>query len=163
MTREKLRVGIIGAGRIAGTIHVPSFRLRPDLCEITTVASSTVERARAFADRWRISGVHEDWSTLLQDPEVDAVVICPPSDLTYSVARAAIAAGKHILCEKPLGLTYAQAHELQVAAEQMPITHMVAFSFRFGETHRTIRPFRMGRRRSGSLTPSIAPSKNDAG
>jgi len=131
MTREKLRVGIIGAGRIAGTIHVPSLRLRPDLCEITTVASSTVERARAFADRWRISGVHEDWSSLLKDPEVDAVVICPPSDLTYTVARAAIAAGKHILCEKPLGLNYAQAHELQIAAEQVPTTHMVAFSFRF--------------------------------
>lgn len=131
MGRGKIKVGIIGAGRIAGFVHVPSLKLCPDLCEVIAVASRTKEKAKAFAEQWGIPRVHPDWTALLRDPEVDAVVICPPSGLTHPVAKAAIAAGKHILCEKPLGLNSSEARELQVAAEQAGITHMVAFTFRF--------------------------------
>ncbi len=131
MGREKIRIGIIGAGRIAGFVHMPSLKLCADLCEVIAVASRTEEKAKAFAEHWGISRVYPDWSSLLSDPEVDAVVICPPSGLTFSVAKAAIAAGKHILCEKPLGLNYPEARDLQVKAEQAGITHMVAFTFRF--------------------------------
>jgi predicted dehydrogenase len=131
MPRAKVRVGIIGAGRIAGFVHMPSLRLCPDACEVVSVASRTKEGAKAFADHWGIPRVHSDWQSLLADPDVDAVVICPPSGMTYAVAKAAIASGKHILCEKPLGLCYAEARELQVAAERGQIIHMVAFTFRF--------------------------------
>lgn len=131
MPRAKVRVGIIGAGRIAGSVHMPSLRLCPDACEVVSVASRTKERAKAFADHWGIPRVHSDWQSLLADADVDAVVICPPSGMTYAVAKAAIASGKHILCEKPLGLCYAEARELQVAAERAQIIHMVAFTFRF--------------------------------
>jgi predicted dehydrogenase len=131
MGREKIRVGIIGAGRIAGFVHMPSLKLCAGLCDVVAVASRTEEKAKAFAEQWGIPRVHSDWSSLLSDPEVDAVVICPPSGLTYSVAKAAIAAGKHILCEKPLGLNAAEGRDLQVAAERAGITHMVAFTFRF--------------------------------
>src|SRR5262249_57976746 len=65
------------------------------------------------------------------DPELDAVVICPPSDLNHAIASAAIAAGKHVLCEKPLALTYSEARALRDAAERSGRAHMVAFTFRF--------------------------------
>ena len=130
MISGKIRVGIIGAGRIADFVHLPSLLLWPDACEVVAVASRTEEKARAFADRWRIPRVYPDWSSLLADRDVDAVVICPPSGLTYTVAKAAIAAGKHILCEKPLGLNYAEARELHVSAERSGKIHMVAFTFR---------------------------------
>lgn len=131
MGSAKIRVGIIGAGRIAGFVHMPSLGLCPNMCEIIAVASRTEEKARAFAGHWGIPRVYPDWPSLLADRDVDAVVICPPSGATYSVAKAAIASGKHILCEKPLGLCYAEARELQAAAERAAITHMVAFTFRF--------------------------------
>lgn len=131
MSREKIRVGIIGAGRIADFVHVPSLRLCPTECEVVAVASRTEEKARVFAERWGIPRVHPDWKALLADPGVDAVVICPPSGLTHAVTKAAIAAQKHILCEKPLGLNYSEARELQVAAERSGKIHMVAFTFRF--------------------------------
>ncbi len=131
MGSRKIRVGIIGAGRIAAMVHVPSFLLCHERCEIVAVASRTEERARAFAATWSIPRVHPDWPSLLADPEVDAVVVCPPSGLTTTVARAAIAAGKHVLCEKPLGLGYAEARELADAVEGSPRVHMVAFTFRF--------------------------------
>lgn len=131
MAREKVRVGIIGAGRIAEVVHAPSLRLCADRCQVLAVASRTEEKAKAFAERWGIPRVYSEWEALLADPDVEAVVICPPSGLTYSVAKVAIAAGKHVLCEKPLGLNYAEARDLQVAAERAGITHMVAFTFRF--------------------------------
>ncbi len=139
MGRGKIKVGIIGAGRIAGFVHLPSLKLCPDICEVVAVASRTEAKAKAFSEQWGIPRVYADWTALLADPEVEAVVICPPSGLTYSVAKAAIAAGKHILCEKPLGLNYPEARELQGEAGQAGITHMVAFTFRFVPALRYLR------------------------
>ncbi len=131
MREGRIRVGIIGAGRIADFVHLPSLRLCPDLCDVSAVASRDVEKAKAFAARWGISRTHSSWDALLDDPEIDAVVICPPSDLNYAVASAAIAAGKHVLCEKPLALAFPEARALRDAAERSSRIHMVAFTFRF--------------------------------
>jgi predicted dehydrogenase len=131
MSREKIQVGIIGAGRIADFVHVPSLRRCPTECDVIAVASRTEEKAKAFADRWGIPRIYSRWETLLADPDVHAVVICPPSDQTHRVAKAAIAAGKHVLCEKPLGLNYSEARDLEVAAEHSDAIHMIAFTFRF--------------------------------
>jgi predicted dehydrogenase len=112
-------------------VHVPSLKLCSEMCEVLAVASRTEEKAAAFAAQWGIPRVYSDWRVLLGDPQIEAVVVCPPSGLTATVATAVIAAGKHILCEKPLGLTYADARALQTAAESADIVHMVAFTFRF--------------------------------
>ncbi|MFB3818265.1 MAG: Gfo/Idh/MocA family protein [Candidatus Methylomirabilales bacterium] len=128
---RKLRVGIIGAGRIAGFVHLPSLRLCPEACEVLAVASGREATAKAFAQRWDIPRVYPDWPSLLADPELDAVVICTPSGHTAQVAAAALAAGKHVLCEKPLALGYPEARRLAEAAEAAGVVHMVAFTFRF--------------------------------
>jgi predicted dehydrogenase len=139
MAAEKIRVGIIGAGRIAGMVHVPSLRLWPEACEVAAVASRTPEGAHAFAERWGIPRVHADWQALLADSALDAVAICLPSGLTAAVAKAAVAAGKHVLCEKPLGLSAADAQAVAEAARQSPRVHMVAFTFRFVPALRYLR------------------------
>ncbi len=131
MGEKKIRVGIVGTGRIAEMVHVPSLQLWPEACEIVAVASRVEERARAFAERFRIPRVHAGWEALLADPGVDAVVICPPSGITAAVARAAVVAGKHVLSEKPLALNYPEAREIAEAARRAGRIHMVAFTFRF--------------------------------
>jgi predicted dehydrogenase len=131
MGHTKIRVGLVGAGRIAGMVHVPSLKLCPERCDVLAVASRTEEKARAFAAQWEIPRIYTDWRALLADPDIDAVVICPPSGLTATIAKAAVAAGKHVLCEKPLGLTYAEACEVEAAAAGSAKIHMVAFTFRF--------------------------------
>ena len=65
MRSAKIRVGIIGAGRIAGLVHLPSLKLCSEICEVVAVASRREERARAFAGEWGISRVHNDWQALL--------------------------------------------------------------------------------------------------
>ena len=131
MRREKIRVGIIGTGRIAGFVHVPSLRLWPEACEIVGVASRNLDRARRFADRWEIPRTYHDWHALIDDSDVDAVVICLPSGLTAAAAKAALTAQKHVLCEKPLGVSSAEATDLLTAAEKSAVIHMVAFTYRF--------------------------------
>jgi predicted dehydrogenase len=131
MGEGKIRVGIIGAGRIASLVHVPSLRLWPEACEIVGVASRTLENAKRFAEEWEIPRTYSDWHALIDDPEVDAVVICVPSGLTAVTAKAAIGAQKHVLCEKPLGVTGAEASDLLAATRQTPTVHMVAFTYRF--------------------------------
>jgi predicted dehydrogenase len=168
MTGRRIRVGVVGTGRIADFVHLPSLRLLPDLCEVTAVASRDRERAKAFAERWGVPRVHAAWEALIADPELDAVVICPPSDLNVPVAAAALAAGKHVLCEKPLALTYPAARDLAAAAGRAPDrVHMVAFTFRFaaalrylrrliGEGHLgEIRHWRMSYFNDGQLDPAI--------
>ena len=86
MTGRRIRVGLIGTGRIAGFVHVPSLRLLPELCEVTAVASRDATKAKAFAEQWGVPRVHDTWEALVGDPELDAVVVCPPSDLNGSVA-----------------------------------------------------------------------------
>src|ERR671923_1880378 len=99
--RSTIRVGVIGTGRIADFVHLPSLRLCPDLCDVVAIASREPARAKAFAERWGIARVHDSWQALVEDPDIDAVVVCPPSDLNVPIVSAAIAAHKHILCEKP--------------------------------------------------------------
>lgn len=139
MRRGRIRVGIIGTGRIADFVHLPTLSVCAELCDVVAVASREPDKAKAFAERWEIPRVYATWRALLDDPEVDAVVICPPSDLNVPMASGAIAAGKHILCEKPLALSFAEARALCEAAERGGKTHMVAFTFRFAPALRYLK------------------------
>lgn len=134
MTR-KLRIGLIGSGYIA-RCHVYGYRTMisvfPEATaqpELELVSDMTDDLARSAASRFGFRRSTGDWSKLATDPAVDIVDICVPSHLHKEMALAAIAAGKHVYCEKPVGLSGAEASEIAAAAQRAGVKSLVGYSY----------------------------------
>jgi predicted dehydrogenase len=126
----KVRVGVIGAGEFADICHIPGIAAHP-AGEVAAVCARNRERAAALAAKWRVPAVRTDWREVVADPGVDAVAVVTPNVTHAEIAAAALAAGKHVFCEKPLAMSAAQARELEAAAIRSGRVHMVAFTFRY--------------------------------
>jgi predicted dehydrogenase len=125
-----IRIGLLGAARIAPNALLKPAR-RVDGAEVTAVAARDPGRAAAFASRWGIPTVHSDYATLLADPEVDAVYIPLPNGLHAQWTLAALAAGKHVLCEKPFTSNADEARAVEQAAAGTELVVMEAFHYRY--------------------------------
>ncbi len=126
---EKVRFGIIGAGTIA-TKFALSAKVAQK-AEVTSVASRSLEKAQQFAAQYNIPKAVGSYEELYQDKDVDAVYIATPHNLHKGNCLDAIAHGKHILCEKPLTLTKADAEEIYAKAAAKGVFIMEAMWTRF--------------------------------
>ena len=125
-SKAKLRFGILGAADIARKALIPAIDAAAN-AELIALASRDLERGRAlFAGR-----VVSDYGALLDGPEVDAVYIPLPNGLHKEWAIRALAAGKHVLCEKPLATNAAEAVEMEAAARASGRLLMEAVMYRF--------------------------------
>jgi predicted dehydrogenase len=123
MARD-IGVGIIGSGFIA-EIHAEAFRRVPE-ARVAAAASPTEAHVRGFAERHGIPHALTDYRRLLELPEVDVVSLCLPNDLHCEAAEAAAAAGKHVVCEKPLCVTLAEADRMIAACHEAGVKLMYA-------------------------------------
>ncbi|MFP5285768.1 MAG: Gfo/Idh/MocA family protein, partial [Thermoanaerobaculia bacterium] len=114
-TEAKLRFGVIGAGAFAEACHVPGLLSHPR-AEVVAVVGRRPERARALAGRFGIPEVYADAGELCSRDDLDGIAICTPNAAHREQALLAFAHGKHVFCEKPLGLTVAEAEEMTRAA-----------------------------------------------
>jgi len=126
---SELRWGILSTADIARTKVIPGIR-KADRCRVVAIASRDHARARDAAAQAGIPTAHGSYEALLADPEVDAVYIPLPNHLHAEWAIAAARAGKHILCEKPLAMTTADAERMIAAAEAAGVRLMEAFMYR---------------------------------
>jgi predicted dehydrogenase len=135
---QPLRVAIVGHS-FMGSIHAQAWTTAPrffDLgpgVELVAVSGRDAEAARAFADRFGIADVETDWRSLLTRDDVDVIDICTPGHLHAEIAIAALDAGIHVLCEKPLANTLGEAERMVAAAERAAVhgvQAMVGFSYR---------------------------------
>lgn len=124
-----LRWGVLAPGAIANDF-VATLHANTDQ-RIAAVASRSVERAGAFAARHGIPTVHPSYDALVADPGVDVVYIAAPHSEHRTLALLAIAAGKHVLVEKPIGVSAAQAREIAAAARAAGVFAMEAMWSRF--------------------------------
>src|SRR5213080_4382910 len=130
MAAGPLRVGILGAARIAPMALVKPARRVPE-ATVLAVAARDPERARRFAARHGIPRVHQSYDALLADPEIDAVYNPLPNALHAPWTIRALAAGKHVLCEKPFAANAAEAEEMARAAERAGRVLVEAFHWRY--------------------------------
>jgi predicted dehydrogenase len=131
---KQYRVGLIGSGYI-GRAHSIALQevgaVFPDVetpvCEILADRDAAAAEKSAAAMGFRRST--GDWRELVADPSVDIVDICSPNYLHREMALAAIAAGKHVWCEKPLALDASEAREVAEAAARAGVVHMIGFNY----------------------------------
>ncbi len=120
---------IIGTG-FMGEAHAEALRRVPGV-EIVAVASHRQERADALAARYGIPHAVSDWRRALDAPGVEVVHNCTPNGLHYEVTRAALEAGKHVVSEKPLTVSVAEAEDLVRRADAAGVVASVNFNYRF--------------------------------
>lgn len=134
MTKPKLRIGLIGTG-FMGKTHVFGFASAPrvfDLAydlELHTVADITPESAAKAAAAFGFAHATSDWRRIIDNPEIDVVDITAPNALHKEMALAAIKAGKHVYCEKPLAPLAQDAREMAIAAEAAGVKTQVGFNY----------------------------------
>src|SRR6187551_919539 len=147
MSGGEVRVAIAGTGFI-GAVHARSARLAG--ARLVGVAASTPERAERAASALGAERGFASAQALVESPDVDVVHICTPNHLHVPLAEAAIAAGKHVICEKPLALDTAGAQQLVDAAAGSGLEAGVPFVYRYYPTVREARE-RVGSGETGPL------------
>jgi predicted dehydrogenase len=129
MATRPLRVGLVGVGW-GSVVQTPAFRMVPQY-EVAAICSRRPESVEAAGAKLGITDVSTDWQSFVRRDDLDIISICTPVDLHHEQAMAAIAAGKHVLVEKPVGLNSIQTGEMLAAAEQAGVANAVCFEGRW--------------------------------
>jgi predicted dehydrogenase len=125
-----LRIGILGAARIAPSALINPAKDNAEV-EVAAVAARDASRAQTFATKHGIARVHDSYEALIADPDLDAVYNPLPNGLHGRWTRAALAAGKHVLCEKPFTANAAEAREIADLVAKSDRVVMEAFHYRY--------------------------------
>ncbi len=141
MAETKLRVGVIGAGTFAEEAHIPGIQAHPR-GQVVALCARSRERVAAMAARLGVPDVYTDYHELIARPDIDAVTVAAPDALHGPVSIAALEAGKHVFCEKPLAMTAAEARDMAEAAVRAARSGrvaMVGFTFRYSRALQALR------------------------
>ncbi|WP_227394627.1 Gfo/Idh/MocA family protein [Jeotgalibacillus aurantiacus] len=136
---EKLRVGIIGVGGIAVSRHIPSFLALGNDVEVTAVCDVNAERAETVAQDYQIPFHTNEYKEIFE--HVDAVTICTPNKFHADIAIAALQAGKHVLCEKPMAMSTEECEAMIKAADEAGKILMIAYHYRHTKEARAAKRF----------------------
>ncbi|WP_078548569.1 Gfo/Idh/MocA family protein [Litchfieldia alkalitelluris] len=134
---KKLKVGVVGCGSIAQHRHLPEYAFNPNV-EIVAVCDSNEERVKMVAEKYSVKA-YTKYQELLSSGEVDAVSVCTPNYLHAPISIAALEAGVHVLCEKPMATSNEEADAMIAAAEKSGKKLMIAHNQRFVKSHQKAR------------------------
>lgn len=137
MTTRKLGVGVLGAHAWAEKAHLPGYAAY-DRANLVAICDIVPERARLMADKFGIKKVYGDPQELIDDPEVEMVDVCTPTDTHLPLSLAAIEAGKHVLSEKPLAHDARDAFAAARAADAAGVRTKLGFTFRYSPAVRQL-------------------------
>ena len=126
-----IRLGIIGGGTVVRTHHLPAIRQLGDEFVLAAVAGRHLGRTNSFAREAGITRVYTDYRQLLASDEIDAVLIAVPIELNGSVLLDAVRAGKHVLAEKPIAETPAQARRVLLYSRRSDAAILIGENFRY--------------------------------
>ena len=140
---DPVRVAVIGAGAIAQVAHIPVLRRLPGV-EVAAICDSDLSKAQALAARFEVKETFDDIEEVLKYTRPTAVAICTPNHLHEIHIVSALAAGAHVLCERPLALTLAGVERVLQASEKYGRRVMVGMNHRFRSDVQAVRGFLAG-------------------
>jgi len=135
MAKKKLNVGMIGYG-FMGRTHSNAFRKVGNFFTndhqpvLKAICGRNEQNVKAFAEQWGYESSETDWRKIIDRKDIDVIDICTPNDSHMEIALAAAAAGKMILCEKPLARTGAEGEKMVAAVERAKVPNMVWYNYR---------------------------------
>lgn len=127
---SKVGVGVIGTGRI-GKLHIQHLCQYIAESEVIGICSLDIETAQSLAEQFNIPKITTDYSSLLSNPQIDAVIVASSTDTHVEICKAAAEVGKHIFCEKPIALDLEQIDETLAIIEKTGVKFQVGFNRRF--------------------------------
>lgn len=129
---KTFKIGIIGCGGIANGKHMPALKNQPN-AEMVAFCDIVEERAKEAAEKFGVPGakVYTDYKELLKDESIEVVHVCTPNDSHADISIAAMEAGKHVMCEKPMAKTAADARRMRDAAKRTGRKLSIGYQNRF--------------------------------
>ncbi|MCL2400238.1 MAG: Gfo/Idh/MocA family oxidoreductase [Defluviitaleaceae bacterium] len=133
--KKKINVAIIGT-KFMGKAHSNAWHTAPRFFDLPyepvlkMVCARDTESAKEFAANWGYIQVESDWRKAIESKDIDVIAICTPTHLHKEMAVAAAEAGKHIICEKPVAMRYAEAVEMAEAADKAGVLHYLNHNYR---------------------------------
>ncbi len=127
---SQVRIAIIGAGAVSDYHHVPGIRIDPR-AELVAICDPNEKLLQQRKSEWNCDFVTKDYEEIANNPDVDAVIIATPNFTHHDISLACVKAGKHVMCEKPLGVSYQEAENMHQEALKAGVRHMTAFTYRF--------------------------------
>jgi predicted dehydrogenase len=137
---RKVKIAVVGAGNVAQIAHLPAYKNHPDV-EIAAIVEEDPVKARKVAEQFGARAVYDDLTKMLGKEDVDAVDVCTPNYLHAPMVITALHAGRHVLCEKPLARTAAEAKRMMDTAKKTGKILMVAMNNRFREDVQVLQTF----------------------
>jgi predicted dehydrogenase len=134
---RRVKVGVIGTGFI-GPAHIEALR-RLGHVDVAALAERSADLAKSKAQTLGMAKSYGDYRELLKDDRIESVHVCSPNYLHYEMAKASLEAGKHVVCEKPLAISVAEAEELVELADKTGLVNAVNFNIRYYPLMRQIR------------------------
>ncbi len=130
MNESKLQVCVLGAGRWSELAHIPGWQRDPR-CEIVAICDTDPGRARAYAQKFNIPHWTTDWRAAVSRPDIDVVDVSTPSHTHFELSMAALEAGKHVLCEKPVAYDFRETLRAADLADSKGLKTKLGFTFRY--------------------------------
>jgi len=135
---DTVRVGVVGTSWYADLMHLPNLKSHPR-AELSAICGRSRNRTEEIATKFAIPHVFTDYRDMIAQGGLQALVVATPDDMHYPITMDALDAGLHVLCEKPLAPTVAQARAMYEKAESVGVKHMTFFTYRWIPVHRYVR------------------------